>query len=141
MTEVDFHDGLDPSLVDELLAFYKREWWTDDRERDGVQRMLTGSDLVISATSGEDLVGFVRAITDGVYRAAIFDLIVDPAWRGRGLGVELIERAHAHPVLAGCRRVELICVEEMVPFYAKRGYELSLPEHLRMIWRRPDWGQ
>lgn len=128
-------------MIDELLAFYKREWWTDDRERDGVERMLAGSDLVLSATAGGALVGFVRAITDGVYRAAIFDLIVDPSWRGRGLGVELIERAHAHPVLAGCRRVELICVEEMVPFYEKRGYELSSAEHLRMIWMRPDRGQ
>jgi GNAT superfamily N-acetyltransferase len=124
-----------------LLAFYRREWWTDDRERDGIERMLAGSDLVLSAISGGALVGFVRAITDGVYRAALFDLIVDPDWRGRGLGVELMERAHAHPVLAGCRRIELICVEEMVPFYEKRGYELAVPEHLRMIWVRPDGGQ
>ena len=141
MTDVEFHDGLDPGLIDELVAFYEREWWTDDRERDDVERMLEGCDLVISATAEGKLVGFVRAITDGVYRAAIFDLIVDPAWRRRGLGVELLERAHGHPVLAGCRRIELICVEEMVPFYEKHGYELSSPEHLRMVWMRPQQGQ
>jgi predicted N-acetyltransferase YhbS len=101
--------------------------------------MLAGSDLVLSATSGADaeLAGFVRAITDGVYRATIFDLIVAPQWRGHGLGAELIERAHAHPVLLGCGRIELICVAEHVPFYERFGYELPDPDRLRMVWSRP----
>ena len=141
MADVEFHDGLDPSLVDDLLAFYEREWWTNDRERPDIERMLDGSDLVLSATAAGRLVGFVRAITDGVYRGKIFDLIVDPDWRGKGLGIELIERAHAHPILAGCKRISLICVEDMVPFYEARGYEVAAPEHLRMIWTRPDQGQ
>lgn len=140
MSDSDFHEGLAPELLDDLLAFYEREWWTNDRERADVERMLAGSDLVLSATPRErpdELVGFVRAITDGVYRATIFDLIVAPAWRSRGLGAELVERAHADPVLAGCRRIELICVEEMVPFYERFGYEVAAPERLRMVWRRP----
>lgn len=140
-TDLDFHDGLAPELLDDLLAFYEREWWTQGRERGDVERMLAGSDLVISATpraTPDELAGFVRAITDGVYRATIFDLIVAPRWRKHGLGAELLERAHAHPVLAGCRRVELICIAEMIPFYERSGYELTEPEHLRMIWRRPD---
>ena len=102
--------------------------------------MLEGSDLVIAATAGGKLAGFVRAITDGVYRAKIFDLIVDPEWRGRGLGVELIERAHSHPALAECRRISLICLEDMVPFYEARGYEVAAPEHLRMVWTRSEQG-
>ncbi len=141
MTEIEFHDGLAPELVDELLVFYEREWWTNDRERPDVERMLEGSDLVLSATAGGRLVGFIRAITDGVYRAKIFDVIVDPEWRGRGLGAELIERAHSHPVLVGCRRISLICAEDMVPFYERHGYEVAAPEHLRMVWTRPDGGQ
>ncbi len=102
--------------------------------------MLAGSDLVLSAVESESglLVGFVRAITDGIFRATIFDLIVTPACRGRGLGAELLERAHAHPVLARCKRIELICIEEMVPFYERFGYELSPPERLRMEWHRPE---
>lgn len=56
-----------------------------------------------------------------------------------GLIDQLIRRAHAHPVLAGCRRIELVCLEETVPWYERFGYEVSAPEHLRMVWRRPDW--
>ncbi len=122
------------------MAFYEREWWTRGRTRPDVQAALAGSDLVLSAVErdGGGLIGFVRAITDGVYRGTIFDLIVAPEWRGRGLGAELLERAHAHPALVRCRRIELICTEEMVPFYERFGYELSPPERLRMQWHRPE---
>jgi predicted N-acetyltransferase YhbS len=126
--------------VDQLLASYEREWWTRGRSRSEVAAMLAESDLVLSAVErdGGRLAGFVRAITDGIFRATIFDLIVEPRWRGRGLGPELLERAHAHPALARCKRIELICVGEMVPFYERFGYELSPPERLRMEWHRPE---
>jgi predicted N-acetyltransferase YhbS len=140
LTDVEFREGLDPALLSELLALYAREWWTNDRDAGHVERMLEGSDLVLSAVSPQGaLVGFARAITDGVYRATIFDVIVHPDWREHGIGGELIRRAHDHPALAGCRRIELICLEEMVPWYERFGYEVAAPEHLRMVWRRPDW--
>lgn len=101
--------------------------------------MLAGSDVVISVTSrsGGELIGFVRAITDGVFRAVLFDLIVAPAWRGRGLGAELVRRVHDHPEISRCGRVELICAEEMVAFYEALGYEVAPAERLRMVWTRP----
>jgi len=104
--------------------------------------MLAGSDVVISVVevaSGE-LVGFVRAITDGVYRGVLFDLIVTPRYRGRGLGAELVRRVHDHPAMAGCGRIELICTGSMVPFYERLGYAVAPPERLRMVWRRPGPG-
>ncbi|MCL4286687.1 MAG: N-acetyltransferase, partial [Thermoleophilia bacterium] len=63
-----------------MMRFYEREWWTQGRERADVERMLAGSDVVISAVTeeGGELAGFVRAITDGVYRGVLFDLIVAP---------------------------------------------------------------
>jgi GNAT superfamily N-acetyltransferase len=140
VAEIDYHEGLDLGLIDELVELYRNEWWTADRDRRHVEPMLAGSDLIISATDPDGgLAGFIRAITDGVYRATIFDLIVRPDHRDAGIGAELIRRAHEHPILAGCRRIELICVEEMAPWYERFGYELAPRDHLRMVWRRPDW--
>ena len=122
-----------------MLRFYDREWWSRGRSRADVERMLAGSEVVISVvdTGSGELVGFVRAITDGVYRGVLFDLIVEPAYRGRGLGAELVRRVHDHPAMSRCGRVELICIEAMVPFYEALGYVLAPPERLRMVWTRP----
>ncbi len=140
MNEVEFHDGLDPGLIDELMEFYEREWWSEGRARLDVGRMLAGSDVVVSATANEGggLVGFVRAITDGVYGGTVLDLIVAPDWRSRGIGAALMERLLSHPALARCERTALICVEGMIPFYERFGYELSPPKALRMVRVSPD---
>jgi len=104
--------------------------------------MLAGSDAVVAASDREsgELVGFVRALSDGAYRSTIFDLIVAPDWRGRGLGRALVERILVTPALAHCRRTDLVCREEVAGFYVSLGFERSASDQLRMEWTRPDPG-
>ena len=100
--------------------------------------MLLGSDAAVSAVevaSGE-LVGFVRALSDGVFRSTIFDLIVASEWRGRGLGQALVRRILATPALERCRRTDLVCRADMAGFYETLGFELSAPDQIRMEWTR-----
>jgi GNAT superfamily N-acetyltransferase len=47
----------------------------------------------IGAWDGERLVGSVRVLTDGYFHATIPELIVDPEYRGQGIGRALLERA------------------------------------------------
>ena len=35
---------------------------------------------------GDRLIGFGRALTDGGRQAAIYDIAVEPAWQGQGVG-------------------------------------------------------
>jgi len=46
------------------------------------------------ATHGEDVVGFLRALTDGAVTTYVCEVLVVPAWRGRGIGRALIEACH-----------------------------------------------
>lgn len=136
---IELREGLDPRHLDELLAFYEREWWTQARERTDVERMLAGSNAIVSAVEIGDgtLVGFARALSDGAYRSTIFDLIVALDWRGRGLGQALVERILATAALERCRRTDLFCREDMVGYYESLGFERSPPGQLRMEWTRP----
>ena len=103
--------------------------------------MLAGSDAVVSAVDGEgELVGFVRALSDGAYRSTIFDLIVAPEWRERGLGRALVERILATSALRECRRTDLVCKEEVAGFYESLGFVRAAPDQLRMEWTRPEGG-
>jgi GNAT superfamily N-acetyltransferase len=60
-------------------------------DRDRIARMLAGSNLIVVARDGEQLVGVARSITDYAYCCYLSDLAVDRAYQGRGIGRRLIE--------------------------------------------------
>lgn len=80
---------------------------------------LRGAEVAILAvdTATGEIVGFVTAIGDGVLTAFIPLLEVRPAWRGRGIGSELVRRLLGR--LADRYSVDLVCDPELVPFYER----------------------
>lgn len=106
--------------------------WADDRTEEGIAGMLRASLLTMSVWQGDDLIGFCRAFGDGVYRAVIDDVVVDQAYRGRGIGLEMMRRLVDR--LADVEEVSLGCEERMEGFYEKLGFEraswtlMTLPE-------------
>ena len=60
--------------------------WARGRATDGIATSLRHSVTNVSAWDGDRLVGFARALGDGVYRALVDDVVVDEDWRGRGVG-------------------------------------------------------
>lgn len=64
----------------------------DDEPR--IQRMLDGANILITAWSGELLVGVSRALSDFSYCCYLSDLAVDVAFQRQGIGKRLIEETH-----------------------------------------------
>jgi len=54
------------------------------------------STLVVSAWDNERLIGVVRVLSDKFIRSAIYDLVVDPDYKSKGIGKELIQRCINH---------------------------------------------
>jgi ribosomal protein S18 acetylase RimI-like enzyme len=83
----------DPSRVD-LDAVYeflsKQSYWARDRTRDEVATTLKTAARVVGLYDAKRLVGFARVVSDSVHIAYLADVYVLPAYRGRGLGVELV---------------------------------------------------
>ena len=65
-----------------------------DRAVDRVRlaQQVSGSRFVVSAWDGGRLVGFARAISDGVTNAYISTVAVLPDYRRRGIGREMMRR-------------------------------------------------
>ena len=124
MTRYRFVEQIDDRLRRDLMELYRHEWWTDARRADDVARMLEHTDLLVGvcAEPGGKLVGFTRVLTDRVYKALIFDVIVAQAHRGAGLGRRLVQYVLDHPMLADVRHVELYCKPELIPFYEQWGF-------------------
>ena len=103
--------------------------WACGRSTDGIATSLRGSAAVVSAWDGDELVGFARAVGDGVYRALVEDVVVDEAWRGRGVGQELIARLVAQ--LSSTEEIRLVTRPETTPFYEGCGFERDAAATMR----------
>jgi predicted GNAT family N-acyltransferase len=139
MSSYRFVEQIDDRLRGDLMELYRHEWWTNQRREEDVARMLQHTDLVVGVCTdpGGQLVGFARVLTDRVFKAVVFDVIVAHAQRRAGLGQRLIDYVLNHQMLAGVRHVELYCKPEMIPFYEKWGFTAPGPEvnFLRMTRR------
>lgn len=63
-----------------------------------------------------------KFIHGGSYVGHIEDVCVHPHWQGKGVGKALMRHAVAHCVTAGCYKVVLDCLPELVPFYQQFGF-------------------
>jgi hypothetical protein len=117
-------ESLEETHVHELVALYQNEWWSKGRTLGDVRKMLQHSDIVFGVveTASNRLVAFARVITDRVYRGTVYDVIVAGDRRGNELGKLLLDAVTAHPDLKAIESLELHCLPELVPFYAKWGF-------------------
>lgn len=117
-------DRLSEPQVEQLCALYRETWWTKGRGAADVRRMLEGTDLIVAGIEDGRLVAFARVLTDGVYKALVFDVIVAPAAQSRGLGRALMDQICSHPIVRDVQHLEMYCRPEVEPFYRRWQFRL-----------------
>jgi GNAT superfamily N-acetyltransferase len=105
-----------------VLGLYQAAGWWPERTAEQVRAVLRASPAV-GAWHGQDLIGFARAVTDGILRAYVEDVVVSPDWRGMGVG---------HALLAGLMEqlgpvpvVTLFCSPDLVSYYEASSFRRS----------------
>lgn len=123
--------------LDDLLGLYHQAWWSQQRQKEDVRRMLQHSDLVFGILEPErgKLVGFTRILTDFVYRVTIWDVMVDSQFQGQGLGRILLNGVISHPQLKDVELMLLMCTAQMMPFYEKFGFTKEIKKDMRLMQR------
>lgn len=115
------------TLKEDLIAveiqnlFEVGAFWAQGRRIEDIERMVQMSNPVVSGRIDDRLVGFARATSDAVYRAVIWDVVVDPTCQGQGIGRQLVEALIAHPLLIAVERVYLMTTFQQ-GFYEKLGF-------------------
>ncbi|MBU0515770.1 MAG: GNAT family N-acetyltransferase [Proteobacteria bacterium] len=61
------------------------------RDPDKLRRAAKNSFLVCTAHHGREIIGFGRAMSDGEYQSAIYDVVVLPEHQGRGVGRAIMD--------------------------------------------------
>ncbi|MDX2271578.1 MAG: GNAT family N-acetyltransferase [Cyanobacteriota bacterium] len=116
--------SLDRSEVDFeqlMILFQRNAFWAQDRQIDEMKRAVEFSNPVVSVWDGSRMIGFGRITSDGVYRAVIWDVVVDLDYRRQGLGRKLVETLISHPHVQGVERVYLFTTHQQA-FYERIGF-------------------
>ncbi len=118
----DFIDHLTDAQTFDLVELYQQEWWSVHRQVEDVKVMLKNSDLIFGFQEGERLIGFARVLSDFVYKALLFDILIAVDQRGQGLGKKLMTTILEYPKLAHTSHFELYCLPAMESFYRPFGF-------------------
>lgn len=112
---------VDPGwLTSEHLAAFFNEWPVRPGN-DAIDVLLRGSYIVVVAVSGEDVVGFAHAYSDGRMFAYIPFVEVHPDHRHRGIGTIVMQVLLSE--LDDLHGVDLSCDPELVGFYERVGLQ------------------
>ncbi|MFN5855129.1 MAG: GNAT family N-acetyltransferase [Pseudanabaenaceae cyanobacterium] len=113
-----------PELVNatQLQELFNRAaFWAKDRSVAQLAIALANSCPVVTVWDGERLIGHARATSDGVYRATIWDVVIDPEYQGFGLGRKLVQTVLAHGRMRHVERVYLMTTQQQ-KFYERIGF-------------------
>ena len=111
----------------QLMHLYQKEFWCNTRKAADVLRMLDNTDIVIGVVDEHDeLCGFCRVLTDYVYKATLYDVIVASDKRRQGVGDLIMNSVLSLPELRQVEHIDLNCLTSMLPFYRRYGFTDAL---------------
>lgn len=107
-----------PGLVQELIASVGWE----KRNLSDIRLSLKNSYQAVFAWNGNLLVGMGRVVSDGVYSAGIWDLVVRPEYQGQAIGSSILRQLIAFLERTGLGTITLFSAPGMQSFYRKHGF-------------------
>jgi len=107
---------------EEVHRFLSQEaYWATGRPRATQDRLIAEASRVVGLYDGDRQIGFCRAFSDGLAAAYLADVYVLPAYRGRGLGEELVREMIDNGPYSGVKW--LLHTTDMHPLYRKLGFD------------------
>ena len=113
--------GSGDELAQIQRLFNQTAVWAQDRDIDDLRVAIANSYPTVTAWDGDTIIGFARATSDGIYRATIWDVVINPDYQGAGLGRKLVQTLLAHPHMSRVERVYLMTTNEQ-KFYERIGF-------------------
>ena len=66
--------------------FNQNAQWAQNRSIHDLRNCLSKSDVIISLWIDKKIVGFGRALSDGIFRSVLWDIVIDQNYQGKGYG-------------------------------------------------------
>jgi spermidine synthase len=112
--------------IPQLIEIYKDAgWWVEENDNvdpQFIQRIVSGSFCFAVAVYEERIIGMGRSISDGVSDAYIQDVAVLTEYRGKGIGIMLMDEIIKFLKSHNINWIGLIAEPKAVSFYTKYGF-------------------
>ena len=116
--------GLGPNLMptnglNKLQKFLDANtFWAKRRTIKDLKKCLANSDVIISLWIGSEIVGFGRALTDGIYRGVLWDIVIDQNHQGKGFGSLIVKNLLSSQEIKDTKKIYLMTTNKKL-FYSQ----------------------
>jgi citrate lyase synthetase len=116
--------GLGPNLnptngLNKLQRLLDRNtFWAKNRTINDLKKCLANSDVIVSLWVGNEIVGFGRALTDGVYRGVLWDIVIDQDHQGKGYGKLIVKKLLKAKKIKNTKKIYLMTTNKKL-FYSQ----------------------
>jgi len=127
--------GLGPNLkpTKGLIKLQKlldsNAFWAKDRTISDLKKCLANSDVIISVWVGKEIVGFGRALTDGIYRGVLWDIVIDQNYQGKGLGKLILNNLLSSKKIKNTKKLYLMTTNKKL-FYSQFDFKEVTSQNL-----------
>ncbi|MDQ1000290.1 ribosomal protein S18 acetylase RimI-like enzyme [Neobacillus niacini] len=88
--DLEIHSDFTKVNLDEMKDIYVSVGWTK-HSNEIIKHVFEASNVFAFVTVNSRVVGFGRAMTDGVFNAAIYDVLVYPEFQKQGIAKKIME--------------------------------------------------
>jgi len=107
----------------------KNAFWAKNRTMNDLKKCLTNSDVIVSLWVGNEIVGFGRALTDGIYRGVLWDLVIDQNYQGKGFGTLILKNLLSSKKIKNTEKLYLMTTNKK-KFYSQFDFQLVSSQDL-----------
>ncbi|MEB4868466.1 GNAT family N-acetyltransferase [Priestia megaterium] len=117
--KISFSHSIENVEWSRMNEIYHSVGWTNHNE-EKIKKVFQSSNVVAIAYDEDNIAGFGRALSDGVFNAAIYDVVIDEHYQNKGIGQQIIENLLAQLDDISC--IHLVSTAGNEEFYRKAGF-------------------
>ncbi len=127
--------GLGPNLkpingLNKLKSLFDRNaFWAKNRTINDLKKCLANSDVIVSLWVGYEIVGFGRALTDGIYRGVLWDIVIDQNHQGKGFGTLIVQNLLSSKKIKNTKKIYLMTTNQL-SFYSQINFKEVTSQNL-----------
>ena len=127
--------GLGPNLkpTKGLIKLQKlldnNAFWAKNRTINDLRKCLANSDVIVSLWVGNEIVGFGRALTDGIYRGVLWDIVIDKNHQCKGFGTLILKNLLSSKKIKNTKKLYVMTTNKKL-FYSQFDFKEVTSQNL-----------